>query len=114
MIMQKDKRLHPRYMPQGIQASITFEHPPHDPLCTNGEVIDISCTGIKIKLSTPLAAIMDGKIKILLVLPDSGIPLTITGIIKHQKSPSECGLQYENSVSNDVFNDFMFECIKST
>lgn len=112
--MEKDQRQYPRYKPQGLQASITFEHPPLSTLCTNGEVIDFSCTGIKIKLNSPLSAIMDGKVKILLVLPDSGIPLTITGIIKHQTSSSECGLEYENSHSEDIFNDLMFECIKST
>lgn len=112
--MEQDKRQHPRYKAHGIQASITIEHPPQSPLCTNGDVIDISCTGIKIKLSKLLSEIINGKIKILFVLPESGIPLTITGIIKHQKSPSECGLQYENSLSDEMFNDLMFECIKNT
>lgn len=114
MIMTQDQRQYPRYQPQGIQASITIEHPPHDPLCTNGDIIDISCTGIKIKLSTPLSEIIDGKIKIVFVLPDSGTVLTITGIIKHQQEPSECGFQYENNLSEDMFNDLMFECIKTT
>ena len=87
--MEKDSRRHPRFKPKGMHASI------------------------KIKLSTPLSEIMNGKVKILLVLPDTGIPMSITGIIKHHISPAECSLQYAEPLADDVFNDFIFECVKS-
>jgi len=56
---------------------------------------------------------MDGRVKILLILPESGIPLTINGTIKHQTA-SECGLECENNFSEEDFNELMFECIKSS
>ncbi len=112
MIMEQDQRQNPRYKLQGIHASITFIHPPLSTLCLNGEVVDFSCTGIKIKLNSPFSAIMDGSVKILLVLPASGIPLSITGNIKHQAA-SECGLEFEDNYPEDAFNELMFECSKS-
>lgn len=111
--MKTEKRGHPRFNPQGLPAIITLEHLPDDQLCMNGEVIDISYTGIKIKLDTPLSAELDGRIKIQLFLPDSGIPLTISGIIKHQHLSSEYGLHYINTSSSDVLDDFMLECVKT-
>lgn len=113
MIMEQDQRRFPRYKLKGIHASITFIHPPHSNLCINGEVLDFSCSGIKIKLHSPLSTVMDGRVKILLILPESGIPLTINGTIKHQTA-SECGLECENNFSEEDFNELMFECIKSS
>ena len=86
--------------------------PPHDPIHLEGEVLDISYTGIKIKLYTPAAANLDGKIKIRLFLPESGIPFSISGILKHQVNATELGLHYVESPGIKALDGFMFECIK--
>jgi hypothetical protein len=111
--MKTEKRGQPRFNPRGLQAIITSEHFPDNQLSMNGEVIDISYTGIKIKLDKPLSVALDGRIKIQLLLPDSGIPLTISGIIKHQHLPAEYGLHYINTSSSGLLDNFMLECIKT-
>lgn len=108
---EAERRQHPRFNPNGLKASIFLESS-HDPSKVEGKVVDISYTGIKIKLDTPMAADMDGKIRIELCLPDSGIPFSISGILKHQLNSSELGLHYVDSPGADVWDSFMFECFK--
>jgi PilZ domain len=106
-----ERRQHPRFNPRGLKANIILE-PPHDPANVEGKVVDISYTGIKIKLNTPTAADMAGKIRIELFLPDSGIPFSISGILKHQLNASELGFHYGDSPGEDIWDSFMFECFK--
>lgn len=78
-----------------------------------GQVVDMSYNGIKIHLDAPILESLDGRhINIKLVLPESGIPLTIKGIIKHQVSGSEYGLSYDDAVSHEFLDEFIFECTK--
>lgn len=107
---QPERRNHPRFYPQGLQAVIFVEADPE--LSIAGEVIDISCSGIKIRLDAPLVATIHGKIRIRLTLPRTGIPLNISGIVKHQQRPCEYGVRYENSLSPEQLDDFLFECVK--
>ena len=108
---EAERRQHPRFNPNGLKASIFLESP-QDPCNVEGEVVDISYTGIKIKLNTPMAADMGGKIRIELFLPDSGIPFSISGILKHQLNSRELGLHYADRPDADALDSFMFECIK--
>jgi hypothetical protein len=105
-----ERRLHPRINPQGLRAKIFLE-PPHDPGNLEGEVLDISLTGIKIKLDEP-SGDLGGKIKIALFLPETGIPFSITGVLKHQTTASELGLQYVANANADAMDRLLFECTK--
>jgi PilZ domain len=106
-----ERRQSPRFNPRDLKASIMFESS-HDPVSLEGEVVDISYTGIKIKLKKPMPANRDGKVKIQLFLPESGIPFSISGILKHQLNSRELGLHYVDSPGVTVLDGFMFECIK--
>ncbi len=108
---EAERRKYPRFNPEGLKANIMLE-PPHDPTHLEGEVVDISYTGIKIKLNAPAASNLDGKIKIRLFLPESGIPFSISGILKHQMNSTELGLHYVESPGVKALDGFMFECIK--
>lgn len=110
-MLQAERRQSPRYCPKGLKAAICLE-PSHETAYMEGEVVDISYTGIKIRLDAPAAANMDGKVRIQVYLPESGIPLTITGILKHQSAPAEIGLHYAESPNVIELDKFMFECIK--
>lgn len=101
-----ERRLHPRFNPWGLKAKITFD----DANEIEGDVVDISLTGIKIKLATPAADDLNGKIKIALFLPETGIPFSITGILKHRINPVELGLHYVENP--EAMSSFMLECIK--
>ena len=111
-----DRRHFPRFNPQGLKATIYLE-PPQD--STNqasvnleGEVVDISHKGVKIKLREAMPVSVDRRIRIDLMLPESGIPFSISGILKHQLKPTELGLQYADTALTDELDNFMFECIK--
>ena len=112
--MNKENRRHPRFCPDNLTANISIEPPPPDKkFIIEGAVIDMSYTGIKIKLNMPIHSdISKSVILINLTLPESGIPLTIRGIIKHLNNRSECGLQYSDKHLEHKVDDLMFECIK--
>jgi len=105
-----DNRLHPRIEPAELIAQIKITHPPAEETCSNGTVIDISYSGIKIKLSSPIEADKNDKITIELQLPKSGIPVTIHGTIKHRLD-NECGIYFGDLHPEATVDDLMFECV---
>jgi len=112
--MDTDNRRHPRFNPAGLIADITIEpNSLEKKLTLKGTVIDMSYSGIKIKLNTPISNdIPESEILINITMPESGVPITIHGIIKHYTKHSECGFQYTKSKEQNVDN-LMFECIKT-
>jgi len=111
MLEAKERRKHPRLNPRGLYATLAIDSP-DSTVNLEGDVVDISLTGIKIRLKTPMTKDMEGKIRIQLFLPDTGIPLSISGIIKHHLSPTELGLHYVDSTEVTALDTFMFECFK--
>jgi PilZ domain len=106
-----ERRQSPRFNPQGLKASI-FLDPTDDPANLEGEVIDISHTGVKIKLTEPMPVSINRKIRIEFLLPESGIPFSISGILKHHNDSGELGLHYMDCPVVEALDGFMFECIK--
>ncbi len=111
--MTPEKRAYPRYCPVGLQALIVVEEIGQPPFRTLGEVVDISCTGIKIRLNVPLTQLSGRRVRIELVLPETGIPLTIRGTIKHWPSPEEFGFHYADELPDMFKDNLLFECVKS-
>lgn len=112
--MNIEKRKYPRYTPKGLLANITL-YPPGagDLIELPGEVIDISYTGIKIRLSQPFAVdINHGQIRIDIVMPQSGVPIRIQGILRHITDTCDFGLQFANQNRDQDIDDLMLECIK--
>ncbi len=106
-----ERRQSPRIQPDGLKATIYLE-PSYEPSKMEGEVVDISYTGIKIRLNMPIVDNIEGKIKIQLYLPDTGIPLSITGVLKHKNSQGEIGMHYVQGPNVLEMDRFMFECTK--
>jgi len=111
--MNTDNRQHSRFNPEGLLANIILApHSAEKEITLEGTVIDLSYTGIKIKLKAPLnTGITDSEILIKLTMPESGIPITIRGVLKHLTATSECGLQYINQEEHEI-DGLMFECVK--
>ncbi|MDF1583382.1 MAG: PilZ domain-containing protein [Methyloprofundus sp.] len=109
--MNSDNRAHPRIKPKNLVAQIKIIHPPAEEFLTEGLVLDISYSGIKIKLNSPIQAVENDQITISLQLPKSGIPITIHGIIKHQLSNTECGIYFGDLHPEEHVDDLMFECV---
>jgi len=113
--MDQENRNHPRFSPKGLSANISIEpSPPSDKVIMDGTIINISYSGIKIKLNSPCNEdIQKGVVTINLTLPESGVPITIRGTIKHlNNSAEEFGLQYAESHTENKVDNLMFECIK--
>lgn len=111
--MEPEKRKYPRFQPQGLLASIKIDPPAEKEIVLEGEVVDMSYNGIKIRLNKPLHVDIDhGEIKIEITMPQSGIPISIHGLIKHIREQYECGLQFAANHSEHCVDKLMFECIK--
>ena len=97
-------------------ADITIAPPPPDEqIALQGKVIDMSYSGIRIKLTEMMPRnIPESKIKINMVMPNSGIPFTIQGVIKYLSEDSECGFSFDNNHAETELDDFMFECVRCT
>lgn len=114
--MNIEKRKHTRYCPEGLTANITINPPPPSKkIILDGIIVNMSYTGIKIKLNTPIDTdLPDSEIIINLTLPESGVPVAINGIIKHFDNNSELGMQYTEDNPDCSVDKLIFECIKKT
>lgn len=110
--MHNERRIHPRLSINGLKAHISLDCLKNAPLEIDGDVIDISYTGIKIRLDSPLPEQSEGTVKIVIVLPESKIPLTIHGEIKHFRPRFEYGLHHGNHSTEEALDELMFECVK--
>jgi PilZ domain len=108
-----ERRIYPRYSPKALTASIRLGEEP-DLRYLEGDVMDISFTGIKIRLKTPSAWNMAGKIRIDMTLPETGIPMRISGILRHQTTSGDVGIEYVDAANVIDMDKFIFECIKRT
>jgi hypothetical protein len=110
--MHNEKRNHHRLKPQGLRAGIIFNSRKHDQeIALDADILDISYSGIRVKLKHPIADDVSGHIKITMNLPESGAPFSVHGILKHQHIDSECGVHYVDHVEGSI-DDLMFECIE--
>ncbi|MBE0435874.1 MAG: PilZ domain-containing protein, partial [Methylomicrobium sp.] len=77
--MLNEQRKHPRIPVKELKAHVSIDRVRQAPIEIDGDVIDISYTGIKIRLNSPLPEESEGIVKIVIVLPESKIPITIHG-----------------------------------
>ena len=108
--MKSEKRVHKRIKPKGLQAGITFNSKQKE-IALDAEILDISYSGIRVKLKQPIAADLSGNIRINMVLPESNTPFCVHGILKHHTTNDECGLHYVDHVHGSI-DDLMFECVE--
>lgn len=112
--MDNENRDRKRFNPEGLAAHIIIDPPPPDgEIVIDGLVVDMSYSGIKIKLKEPFDHdVEEAELRISLVLPESGVPVSIHGMIKHVVNQHECGFQYADKHTEDEMDDLMFECVK--
>ncbi len=78
----------------------------------NAEILDISRSGIKIKLKVPLDVTVHDEVKICMYLPESGEPFSVNCVIKNQQPNSEYGLHYDDTGAvQGSIDDLLFECV---
>lgn len=113
--MQNENRSRIRFNPAGLVAHIIIDPPPPGgEIVIDGHVVDMSYSGIKIRLCEPLGqSIEEAELRISIILPESGVPVSIHGTIKHIQEAQECGLQYDADRHREhELDDLMFECVK--
>ncbi|MGZ4960296.1 MAG: PilZ domain-containing protein [Methylomonas sp.] len=112
--MDNENRDRKRFNPEGVAAHIIIDPPPpEEEIVLDGQVVDMSYSGIKIRLKEPLTHdVEDAELRISLILPESGVPVSIHGMIKHFVDHHECGMQYADKHTEDELDGLMFECVK--
>lgn len=111
--MTKERRSHLRVSPTTIKANISSSLLADKDASLHAEILDISRSGIRIKLNEPLQTIANNKVKITMYLPDSGAPFSVNCILKNKHSETEYGLHYiENNKAQGSIDDMLFECVK--
>ncbi len=111
-----EKRKHVRFDPKGVLANITiYPASPHEKISLQGVVVDMSCSGIKIKLFSAIPTdIGESKMEIDLTLPKSAFPIAIKGVIRHVNPQSEMGFKFAEDQAKQGIDDLLFECVKMT
>lgn len=109
--MKSERRNHSRVKPKDLQADISPSHLSDQETSLNAEILDISRTGIRIKLNEPLDNNVHGKVKITMYLPESGDPFSVHCKLQNQHSDTEYGLHYTDHVEGSI-DDMLFECVK--
>ena len=108
--MKHEKRSQRRVKPKNVKAGVFSTHSSEKELDLDAEILDISRTGIRIKLSAPLDTSIHDRLKISMYLPESGTPFTVHGMLKHKHSETEYGLHLSDHVEGSI-DDMVFECI---
>jgi hypothetical protein len=110
--MDSDKCKHPPFNFNGLRVNITLiPVASSEKITLAGTLVDISYTGIRIKLSNEIHPdLPDSKIKMDFIMPASGVPVSIHGILRHVNAQVEHDLQY--SKSNPLTHLIIFrQCI---
>ena len=111
--MIQENRLRKRFHPVGLAAHIIINPPLGNEIAMEGQVVDMSYGGIKIKLKEPFSYVVEeAELSINIVLPESRVPVTIRGRIKHIVNQEEYGLKYSDKHAEFELDDLMFECVK--
>ena len=111
--MLQENRFRKRFHPEGLAARIIINPALEGEIIIEGQVLDMSYGGIKIKLKEPFVhAVEEAELSISLVLPESGVPVSIRGRIKHIVNREEYGLKYCERHTEFELDDLMFECVK--
>ncbi|NJD08775.1 MAG: PilZ domain-containing protein [Methylococcaceae bacterium] len=111
--MSTERREHRRLKAPGIRAGVKFNDLFGRETAIDADIVDISFSGIRVKLKQPLSLAVGDKIKITMRLPNSGTPFSVHGILKHQGTDAEVGVAYHHHdhVKGSI-DDLIFECVQ--
>lgn len=110
-----EKRQHPRVKIQELHAEICVSAAdPFQRCILQGSVLDMSNTGIKIKLLTAMPKIpAHSNISIVLTNVNLSTPLKIKGMLRHVSADNECGIAFSSQTSTLEVDEFVFECVRN-
>ncbi len=100
----KQLKLHLKQLQNDIAAKKNIKE-----ILLVADVLDINHFGIKVKLSEPLQANLDNKIKFQLTLPQSGSILTLSGFLNDSQTNTHHSVSLKNRISID---EAVYDCLK--
>ena len=92
-----------------LQIDLTAKKQSNKEIPLDADVLDIDASGIKVRLTQPLKAKIDDKVRIQFTLPGSGSRLTVHGTLKNQQLDPHQFSQVEDRISID---DLVYDCVK--
>ncbi len=108
--MATEKCASSRLMPKGFPTAIMFNSTSQE-IALDADILDISYTGIRVKLKQPIASNIVGYIKITMILPESGTPFSVHGILSHRHTAYASAVHYSDHIVGSI-DDVMFLCIE--
>lgn len=111
--MQTDRRSDPRTEAKGLNAKISLYQSNGSILIADANLLNVSRTGIKLRVKKPLIAEADTKVQLEVVLPDSRIPVIVNAVVVHNRHDSEFGMQYIDVQPEDPLELLIIECAKT-
>lgn len=111
--MVSERREHRRLKAPGVRAGVKFNDVFGRETAIDADIVDISHSGIRVRLKQPLNLEVGDKIKITMRLPNSGTPFSVHGQLKHRGADAEFGLAYHHHdhVKGSI-DDLIFECVQ--
>lgn len=92
--MQNDRRIEHRTDAKGLKAKISVYQQNGSILVADVNLMDVSRSGIKLRLTKPLIAEVDDKVQLEVILPEVNVPVIVNAVIVHCKPDSEYGVHY--------------------
>ena len=108
--MESERRDNPRIDANGLQAKIMVTESNRSVLLADVNLLDISGSGIKVRVQKPLVVAVGTNVQLEVVLPESGIPIIVNAIVVREKFDSEFGLHYIDLHPEDPLEKLMNEC----
>lgn len=107
--MDSNRTMYLRSNLNKLQIDLTAKKQSNKEIPLDADVLDIDASGIKVRLTQPLKAKIEDKVKIQFTLPGSGSRLTVHGTLKNQLPDPDPLSLIEDKISID---DLVYDCVK--
>lgn len=108
--MESDKRNTPRTAATGLKAKIIITHSNRTTMIADVNLLDVSRSGIKLRMQKSLSMEIGTKIQLEIILPNSGIPVILDAVVVHEKFESEFSLHYIDVRPEDPLSELITQC----
>lgn len=108
--MQNERRADHRIDAKGLEAKISVYQPNGSILVADVNLLDVSRSGIKLRMIKPLIAEIDDKVQLEVLLPDVNVPVIVNAVVVHTQLDSEYGMHYIDVRPEDPLDQLISVC----
>ncbi|MGZ8189692.1 MAG: PilZ domain-containing protein [Methylococcaceae bacterium] len=109
-MMTIERRNESRTDAKGLKAKISVYEPNGSILVADVNLLDVSHSGIKLRVKKSLVADAGTKVQLEIILPESGIPIIVNAAVVHNEFESELGVHYIDLRPEDPIDQLINEC----